>query len=70
MILLRQPRSIDPIPDLIGSCRIQPTDNIRRLPIGFRDSESYWNPSCLIRSDPIVGITDGSDGQIPQNCGF
>jgi hypothetical protein len=33
-------------------------------------SESYWNPSCLIRSDPIVGITDVSDGQIPQNCGF
>jgi hypothetical protein len=30
------PRSINPIPDLIGSCRIQPTDKIRRLPISFR----------------------------------
>jgi hypothetical protein len=31
-----KPRSINPIPDLIGSCRIQPTDKIQRLPIGFR----------------------------------
>jgi hypothetical protein len=30
------PRSINPIPDSIGSCRIQPSDKIRLVPVGFR----------------------------------
>jgi hypothetical protein len=35
------------------------------IPVGFRDLESHPNPWCWIQSYPIVGVTDGSDGQIP-----
>jgi hypothetical protein len=56
-------RSIHPIPDSFGSFvgSNHPIE-FGWIPVDLRDSESH--------PDPIVGVSDGSDGQIPSALFF